>query len=60
MDYETIQKCISINDTETKLEVSGNMTAEKIKKLANEGLDYISMGALTHSVKSLDLSLLVK
>src|SRR5690606_32066462 len=40
-----------------ELEASGNMTLERVKKLRNIGLDYFSVGALTHSVKALDLSL---
>ncbi len=40
-----------------KLEASGNMDLERAKKLRKSGLDFISVGALTHSVKALDLSL---
>lgn len=39
------------------LEASGNMSKERISEIAQLGLDFISMGALTHSVKALDLSL---
>jgi len=38
-------------------EASGNITEETIRSVAESGVDYISVGALTHSVKSLDLSL---
>jgi nicotinate-nucleotide pyrophosphorylase (carboxylating) len=41
------------------IEVSGNMTPEKVKALAGSGIDYISVGAITHSFRSADLSLLI-
>jgi nicotinate-nucleotide pyrophosphorylase (carboxylating) len=40
-----------------KLEASGNMNLERAHKLRNSGLDFISVGELTHSVRALDLSL---
>ena len=40
-----------------KLEASGNMNLERVRKLCDSGLDFISVGELTHSVKALDLSL---
>ncbi|MCK5760630.1 MAG: carboxylating nicotinate-nucleotide diphosphorylase [Candidatus Delongbacteria bacterium] len=59
MLVEDIVKCVKLNNTDTKLEISGNVTLNTIKDLALTGVDYISSGALTHSVKGLDLSLLV-
>ena len=41
-------------------EASGGITADNVRKYAEAGVDYISMGALTHSVKSLDMSLKAK
>ncbi|HAK44561.1 MAG TPA: carboxylating nicotinate-nucleotide diphosphorylase [Spirochaeta sp.] len=43
----------------TPLEASGNITLERVRELAEIGLDYISVGSLTHSVKALDISLLL-
>ncbi len=40
-----------------ELESSGGITIETIREYAETGVDYISVGALTHSVKSLDMSL---
>jgi nicotinate-nucleotide pyrophosphorylase (carboxylating) len=40
-----------------KLEASGNMNLERARKLRDSGLDFISVGELTHSVRALDLSL---
>jgi nicotinate-nucleotide pyrophosphorylase (carboxylating) len=39
------------------VEGSGNMTLERAKQIATLGLDFISVGALTHSVKALDISM---
>jgi len=41
-----------------ELEISGGVTASNIRSLARTGVQYISSGALTHSYKSLDISLL--
>lgn len=60
MDKETMARAVEIvresGDT-VKLEASGNMNLERVKDLAGIGLDYISVGALTHSVKALDISM---
>ena len=37
-------------------EASGNMDLEKVRRVAETGVDLISVGALTHSVRALDLS----
>lgn len=42
------------------LEASGNMTLERVRRVAETGVDLISVGALTHSAPSADLSLLVE
>jgi nicotinate-nucleotide pyrophosphorylase (carboxylating) len=39
------------------LEASGGVTLENVREIASTGVDYISVGALTHSPPSLDLSL---
>lgn len=41
------------------LEASGNMTLDRVRPVANTGVDFISVGALTHSAPALDLSLLI-
>jgi len=43
-----------------ELEASGNMTLERVMELSDIGLDFISVGALTHSVKALDISMRIK
>ncbi|MCK4979402.1 MAG: carboxylating nicotinate-nucleotide diphosphorylase [Candidatus Delongbacteria bacterium] len=59
MSIDDIIICVRLNNSNTKLEISGNVTLNTIKDLVLTGVDYISSGALTHSVKGLDLSLLV-
>lgn len=53
-------EAVKLTAGRAKLEVSGNVTLENIAERASSGIDYISVGALTHSFKSLDLSLLIK
>jgi nicotinate-nucleotide pyrophosphorylase (carboxylating) len=43
-----------------KLEASGNVTLENVREIAEAGLDFVSIGALTHSAPVLDLSLLME
>jgi nicotinate-nucleotide pyrophosphorylase (carboxylating) len=60
MDNQTMQEAVRIakeSGDPVELEASGNMTLERVKEIANIGLDFISVGALTHSVKSLDISM---
>lgn len=57
MSHEDIKKAIDIINGKAEVEVSGNVTKENIKMLADLGVDYISSGALTHSSPILDLSM---
>jgi nicotinate-nucleotide pyrophosphorylase (carboxylating) len=43
-----------------ELEASGNVTLDTVKQIAATGVDFISSGSLTHSFKSLDISLLFR
>ena len=52
-----ISKALKIIKGKYKTEASGGITESNIRKYALTGVDFISVGALTHSVKSLDLSL---
>ncbi len=60
MSLDMMQKAVSIIDGQTKVEASGNMTLNRIAKVAKTGVDFISVGALTHSVAALDISMLIK
>lgn len=51
------KKMVSLIDGRAIVECSGNVTIENIKDYAETGTDYISVGALTHSFKVLDISL---
>lgn len=57
MDTETMEKAVRLIDKRAKTEASGNMDYTRIKEVAKTGVDYISVGALTHSVKALDISM---
>ncbi|WP_340113338.1 carboxylating nicotinate-nucleotide diphosphorylase [Maribellus mangrovi] len=56
MSSAMMKECVAIIDRRAKIEASGNMTTKRIRKVAHTGVDYISIGALTHSVKALDIS----
>jgi nicotinate-nucleotide pyrophosphorylase (carboxylating) len=56
MSSKLMKECVGIIDKRAKIEASGNMTIKRIRKVAATGVDYISIGALTHSVKALDIS----
>lgn len=51
-----IKQAVTLNQGKTKLEVSGNITRERLKELATTGIDFISSGALTKHVQAIDLS----
>ena len=57
MTLEQMREAICLIDGRAEIEVSGNVTKEKIADLASLGVDYISSGALTHSAPILDFSL---
>ena len=56
MDIETMSMAVKLINGRVKVEASGNMTIGRLKKVAATGVDYISIGALTHSVQALDIS----
>lgn len=57
---ESIREAVDFVKGRALIEASGNMTIEKAKMVASAGVDFISVGALTHSFKSLDLSLILE
>lgn len=57
MKLEDIKKAVTIADTKVTLEVSGNVTLKNIRSIAETGVDLISIGAITHSAPSSDISL---
>ena len=57
MSNEVMKKCVELNEGKKKLEASGNRELKKVRSIALLGVDYISVGSLTHSYKALDISL---
>jgi len=57
MDNETMKRGVELVDGRAQVEASGNMTLERLKGVAATGVDFISIGALTHSVTALDISM---
>jgi nicotinate-nucleotide pyrophosphorylase (carboxylating) len=60
MSLEDMKAAVTMIDKKYTTEASGGITEATIRSVAECGVDYISVGALTHSVKSLDLSLKVE
>lgn len=57
MTNDDMKKAVEVTDGRALLEASGNVTAENIRSVAETGVDIISLGALTHSVKCFDISM---
>lgn len=57
MDIETMRRAVKAAAGRVKLEASGNMYERDIREVAETGVDLISVGALTHSIKALDISM---
>lgn len=57
MSVEYMKEAVRINNKKAILEASGNITLDNIEEVAKTGVDIISIGAITHSVKALDISM---
>lgn len=57
MDHDQMKEAVELIAGRAEIEISGNVTKEKIAQIADLGVDYISSGALTHSAPILDISL---
>jgi nicotinate-nucleotide pyrophosphorylase (carboxylating) len=65
MDAATLREAVRLRDMEAgerkpALEVSGGVTLDNVREIAETGVDFISVGALTHSAPALDFSLLLE
>ena len=60
MTNDDMKKAVEITAGRALLEASGNVTADNIRSVAETGVDIISLGALTHSVKCFDISMKIK
>ncbi len=56
MSVEMMTEAVHLNSGRAKLEASGNVSLDTVRKVAECGVDYISIGALTHSARVLDVS----
>ncbi|RKD26916.1 nicotinate-nucleotide pyrophosphorylase [carboxylating] [Caminicella sporogenes DSM 14501] len=57
MELEDMKKAVEIGKGKVIIEASGGITLDKLVQIAEVGVDVISVGALTHSVKAMDISL---
>ena len=60
MDNKSLREAVKINNGRAKLEASGNVSLETISAIAETGVDFISIGRLTHSVVNVDIGLDIK
>ena len=60
MNTKQLRKCLKLCKNKYETEYSGNANLKNIKKISNTGINRISVGAITHSAKSFDTSLLLK
>ena len=60
MSHELMKEAVAITDGRAVLEASGGITNETLRAVAESGVDIISIGALTHSVKAFDISMYIK
>jgi nicotinate-nucleotide pyrophosphorylase (carboxylating) len=52
-----LRQAVALGKNKVKFEASGGVTLKNIRQIAATGVDYISIGALTHSARAIDLSL---
>ena len=57
MTPEVMRQAVTLNGGRAKLEASGNVMLENVRQIAETGVDFISVGSLTHSAKVFDVSL---
>jgi len=60
MSIEDMRKAVEMTQGRTPLEASGRVSLENVVEIAETGVDFISVGSLTHSVNAMDISLILK
>jgi nicotinate-nucleotide pyrophosphorylase (carboxylating) len=60
MDPDELRRAVQVAAGRAELEASGGITLETVRAVAETGVDFISVGALTHSAPALDVSLLLE
>ena len=56
-NFKNLREAVSLINNQFETEASGGINLDTVRKYAECGVDYISVGALTHSVHNMDLSL---
>jgi len=57
MSIDQLREAVAITDGRVKLEASGGVSLETVRAIAETGVDFVSVGALTHSAPALDISM---
>ena len=57
MTIEELSKAVKLINGRTQIEASGGITLKNIREVAKTGVNYISVGAITHSAKTVDISM---
>ena len=60
MTNETLREAVELVGGRAELEASGGVSLETVRAIAETGVDFISVGALTHSAPALDVSLILE
>lgn len=60
MNLETMKDAVEIISSNAETEASGNITIDNVREVAKTGVNFISIGALTHSVRAFDISQQIK
>jgi nicotinate-nucleotide pyrophosphorylase (carboxylating) len=60
MSVEDMRQAVALTAGRAKLEASGNVSLKNVRQIAETGVDFISVGEITHSAHVLDLSLKLK
>ncbi len=60
MSVDELRRAVELAGGRAELEASGGITLDTVRAVAETGVDYISVGALTHSAPALDVSLLLE
>jgi len=55
MSVDELRECVRLADGRARLEASGGLTLDRAREVAETGVDFLSVGALTHSVRALDM-----
>ena len=60
MSLDELRTAVNLVQGRARLEASGGVNLQTVRAIAETGVDYISVGALTHSAPALDLSMIVE